>query len=309
VEITLQAHCPCLDSVIFIYLYLRMKLTLSDSKTGGDLLLVRNEQQFDHQFFSRDQDKKYFTIAWNCGGKQSVTIDGVSHNFMPGTLLPLMFNQSFSFENAEGVVAWRFNREFYCIIDHDAEVSCVGFLFGMGDQLFIPVSGPAATKLQLLLDLFTEELHTPDNVQKELLLALLKRLIIVVTGLARSSYLPGQSVQPEKFDIFRKFNLLVEANFRNQRTVNYYAQQLNKSPKTLANLFALYNKKTPIQMIQERIVIEAKRLLYHTDKSIKQVTYELGFEDAAYFSNFFKRHTGVSPLDFRKDKENKATGK
>lgn len=286
-----------------------MKLRITDQKTGGDLLLISEEQDFDQFFYTRDKEKKYFTIAWNHGPKQTVTIDGIAHDFMPDTILPLMFNQSFYFENTTGIVAWQFNREFYCIIDHDAEVSCVGFLFGMGDQLFVSLDDHAQHKLQLLLNIFIEELNTRDNIQNDMLLMLLKRLIIVITKLARSEYIPDQKLHDERLDIFRKYNLLVEANFRTEHSVNYYARRLNKSPKTLSNIFALYNQKTPIQMIQARIIIEAKRLLYYTDRSVKQITYELGFEDAAYFSNFFKRHTSLSPLDFRKDKQNDPLGK
>ena len=286
-----------------------MKLTITDQKTGGDLLLISGQQDFDRLFYTRDKEKKYFTIAWNYGEKQTVTIDGEAHDFMPHTILPLMFNQSFYFERAADIVAWQFNREFYCIIDHDAEVSCVGFLFGMGDKLFISLDDPAQHKLQLLLNIFIEELNTKDNIQNDMLLMLLKRLIIVITKLARSKYIPDQKLQDDRLDIFRKFNLLVEADFRAEHTVNYYAQRLNKSPKTLSNLFALYNRKTPLQMIQERIIIEAKRLLYYTSKSVKQITYELGFEDPAYFSNFFKRHTSLAPLEFRNDKQKAPLGK
>ncbi|UKJ09205.1 helix-turn-helix domain-containing protein [Solitalea lacus] len=286
-----------------------MKQLVSDKKTGGDLLLINKEQDFDRLFYSRDQENKYFTIAWNRGEKQTVTIDGVVHEFMPNTILPLMFNQSFYFERATDVVAWQFNREFYCIIDHDAEVSCVGFLFGMGEELFISLDEPAQYKLQLLFNIFIEELNTPDNIQNEMLLVLLKRLIIFITRLARSKYIPDPKLHDERLDVFRKFNLLVEAHFRTQHSVNYYAQLLNKSPKTLSNLFALYNQKTPIQVIQSRIIIEAKRLLYYTNKSTKQITYELGFEDAAYFCNFFKRHTSLSPLEFRNGKEIVSVGK
>jgi AraC family transcriptional regulator, transcriptional activator of pobA len=286
-----------------------MKLTITDQKTGGDLLLISGEQDFDRVFYTRDKEKKYFTIAWNHGEKQTVTIDGVAHDFTSNTILPLMFNQSFYFESAADIIAWQFNREFYCIIDHDAEVSCVGFLFGMGDQLFISLDDNTQHKLQLLLNIFIEELNTPDNIQNDMLLMLLKRLIIVITRLARSEYIPDQKLYGERLDIFRKFNLLVEANFRTEHSVNYYAQRLHKSPKTLSNLFALYNQKTPIQMIQDRIIIEAKRLLYYTNKSAKQITYELGFEDAAYFGNFFKRHTLVSPLEFRNGKDIASGGK
>jgi len=276
-----------------------MKLTLTSTKTGGDLLLIHGEPSFDQYVYTRDKDRKYFTIAWNLGAAQTVTIDGAEHDFAANSILPLMFNQTFSFEKATDIVAWQFNREFYCIIDHDAEVSCVGFLFGLGDQLFINLDDPAQQKLQLLLNIFIEELNTKDTIQNDMLLMLLKRLIIVVTGLARQKYIPEEKLPDDKLDIFRKYNLLVEGHFRTEHTVNYYAQRLNKSPKTLSNIFALYNRKTPVQMIQERIIIEAKRLLNYTDRSVKQISYELGFEDPAYFSNFFKRNTSLSPMEFR----------
>ena len=90
-----------------------MKLILRDPKTGGDLLLFKDEPNFDRLYYCRDQFNKYFTIAWNYGEKQTVTIDGVAHDFMPDTLLTLLFNQSFNFENPAGIIAWQFNREFW----------------------------------------------------------------------------------------------------------------------------------------------------------------------------------------------------
>ncbi|HTE10335.1 MAG TPA: helix-turn-helix domain-containing protein [Chitinophagaceae bacterium] len=286
-----------------------MKLSLSDKKTGGELLLFSSEPQLDRHYYLRDKDNKYFTIAWNTGIQQTVTIDGGEYDFMPGTILPLMFNQSFSFGRAEDIVAWQFNREFYCIIDHDAEVSCVGFLFAGADQVFINTDEQDQARLRLLLHIFIEELKTRDNIQNDLLLLLLKRLIIVITKLAKSSAVPDQNKTNDKLDIFRQFNLLVEANFNREHSVQYYADRLHKSPKTLANIFLIYNEKTPIQMIHTRIMIEAKRLLYYTSKSIKQITYELGFEDPAYFTNFFKRNTAQSPVEFRKSKQIGVVGK
>jgi len=278
-----------------------MKLVLTDRNTGGDLLLFK-EEEVDRAFYGRDRHNKYFTIAWNRGPQQTVTIDGIPYVFQPHTLLPLMFNQSFYFEQPAEIVAWQFNREFYCIVDHDVEVSCVGFLFGWSDNRFINLDKDAERKLELLLDVFIEELNTSDRIQNEMLLVLLKRLIITITKLARSEFIPDPKLQDDRLHIVRKFNLLVEAHFRAEHSVAFYAELLSKSPKTLSNLFALYDHKSPLQVIQERIIIEARRLLYYTDKSVKQITYELGFEDAAYFSNFFKKHTGASPLDFRNNK-------
>lgn len=286
-----------------------MKLSVSDLNTGGDLLLFYNETQFDRLFYTRDHDHKYFTIAWNRGEKQTITIDGTPHDFMPQTIVPLMFNQSFCFEQSADVVAWQFNREFYCIVDHDTEVSCVGFLFGMNDNVFISLDEPTQRKLQLMLDIFIEELKTDDHIQNDMILMLLKRLIIMITRLARLGSFPNVKLNDDRFHILRKFNLLVEMNFHTQHSVSYYAGRLNKSPKTLSNLFALYNHKSPVQIIQERILIEAKRLLFYTDKSAKQITYELGFDDAAHFSKFFKKHTLFSPTDFRNSKNLAVAGK
>jgi len=286
-----------------------MKLTLFDQKTGGDLLLLKGEHNFDRLFYSRDKERKYFTIAWNRGEKQTINIDGIEHDFMPHTIVPLMFNQSFYFERPSEIVAWQFNREFYCIVDHDAEVSCVGFLFAMGEQLFISLDDPSQYKLKVMLDVFIEELNTQDSIQNDMLIMLLKRLIIIITRLARNSYIPNTKLHDQRLDVFRKFNLLVEKHFHHEHTVAYYAGLLNKSPKTLSNIFALYNNKSPQQIIRERIIIEARRLLCYTSKSVKQITYELGFEDPAYFANFFKKYTALSPVEFRNNMELEASGK
>lgn len=286
-----------------------MKLKLRDSKTGGDLFLFKEEQDFDRLYYSRDHSNKYFTIAWNMGEKQLATIDGVAHAFLPNTVLTLLFNQSFYFENPEAIVAWQFNREFYCIIDHDTEVSCVGFLFGSTDHLFIGLDEQGQYKLKLLFDVFIEEFNTSDNIQNDMLLMLLKRLIIFITRLARSEFIPVKKLPDERFHVIRKFNLLVEKNYRTEHSVSFYAQELCKSPKTLSNLFAVYNHKSPSQVIQERILIEAKRLLSYTGKSVKEIAYDLGFEDVSYFSNFFKKHAGASPVEFRNDKKVPVKGK
>jgi AraC family transcriptional regulator, transcriptional activator of pobA len=279
-----------------------MKLKFKDDKTGGELLLFKSDEGFDRLYFSRDHFNKYFTIAWNPGQTQTVTIDGAEQDFPSQSLLTLLYNQSFSFESPQEIVAWQFNREFYCVIDHDVEVSCIGFLFGSTDYLFVPLNEQSQQKMQLLFDVFLGEFKTPDNIQNEVLLVLLKRLIIYVTRLAKTGYVPVKKMQEAKFHIIRKFNLLVEKNFKSEHSVSFYAHQLCKSPKTLSNFFASYNNKSPSLVIQERILIEAKRLLSYTDRSVKQITFELGFEDVSYFSNFFKRHTRSSPVDFRNNK-------
>jgi AraC family transcriptional activator of pobA len=277
-----------------------MKLAYKNSKTSGECRLIVEEVEFDRQFYGKDRKDKLLTIAWNKGESQKVTIDEVAYDFPHNTILCLMVNQTFHFSNPDGIVAWQFNRAFYCIVDHDKEVSCVGFLFyGSQQLLFTTLNKTNSHKIDLLLQVFIEEFETVDNIQEDMLRMLLKRLIIIVTRLAKQQFLPLQDLPEQKLDIIRQYNLLVEDHYKKEHSVKFYADQVNRSPKTLSNLFALYNEKSPLTVIQERIVLEAKRLLLFTDKSAKEVAFELGFEDAAYFSNFFKKNTETSPSDFR----------
>ena len=277
-----------------------MRLVYKSSKTSGECRLITEETEFDRQFYGKDRKDKLLTIAWNRGESKKVTIDGVEYDFPHNTILCLMVNQTFHFSDAREIVAWQFNRAFYCIVDHDKEVSCVGFLFyGTQQLMFTTLNKTNSHKIDLLLQIFIEEFETVDNIQEDMLRMLLKRLIILVTRLAKQQFLPSQDLPEQKLDIIRQFNMLVEDNYKKEHSVKFYADQVNRSPKTLSNLFAIYNEKSPLTVIQERIVLEAKRLLLYTDKSAKEIAYELGFEDAAYFSNFFKKNTETSPSDFR----------
>lgn len=176
-----------------------MKLKLKEENTNGELLLFKEEDGFGRLPLTRDRFEKYFTIAWNPSESQTIMIDGAEYDFPKNSLVTLLFNQSFSFENSASIVAWQFNREFYCIIDHDSEVSCVGFLFSSTDHMFIHLSDRAQQKLQLLSDVFIEEFKTSDKIQNEMLLVLLKRLIIYTTNLAKSGYELTKKLPDERF--------------------------------------------------------------------------------------------------------------
>jgi AraC-like DNA-binding protein len=278
-----------------------MKRSFHNPVTTGELHLIEKDMEFDRLFFKRDRQNKFLTIAWNNGPTQKVIIDNVSFNFPEKSFLPLMVNQSFSFKDPENIIAWQFNRDFYCIVNHDKEVGCVGFLFyGSSGNLFLNLDEKEEKKIRLLLEVFKDEFDNTDQIQEEMLRILLVRLIITLTRIAKQQYLPAGELDDQKFEMVRKFNLFVENHYKSRHDVKFYADLLHKSPKTLSNAFAIYGNKSPLQVIQDRLTLEAKRLFYYTDKSAKEVAAELGFEDAAHFSKFFKNQTSVNPSDFKK---------
>jgi AraC family transcriptional activator of pobA len=263
--------------------------------------LVYDEAVLDRVFYGQDYKDKLLTIAWNRGVDQKITIDNVAYNFPANTIHCLMVSESFHFERPADIVAWQFSRDFYCVVDHDKEVSCVGFIFyGPPRKMFIQLQDADQKKLDMILQMMQDEFKTYDHIQGEMMQVLLKRLIIIVTRLAKDQFINENELPGEKLDIVRKYNFLVESHYRTQHQVKFYADQLYKSPKTLSNLFALYNHKSPLLIIQERVIMEAKRLMFYTDKTVKEISYELGFEDAGHFGKFFKRHTGQSTSDYKK---------
>ena len=242
-------------------------------------------------------------IIWNRNEHPvDIEIDGVKLVILPYQLISCTYFHQVVFTHRDpGLSAIFFNREFYCIADHDSEVSCNGILFfGTQDIPIISLDEKYARKFDLLLEVVLDELQTRDNIQGDMLQMLLKRWIIICTRLAKEQLIV-KSLQGSQVDIIRQYNFLVDMHFRSKKKVKDYAEMLHKSPKTLSNLFSIYNQKSPQQVIQERVVLEAKRLFRFTDKQTKEIAYELGFEDPAHFSRYFKKVALVSPSAYREN--------
>jgi AraC family transcriptional activator of pobA len=91
----------------------------------------------------------------------------------------------------------------------------------------------------------------------------------------------------------------VEHRFRGNQVVSDYAASLHVSESRLRTACIAATAQSPIQLIHARILLEAKRQLHFTDSPVREIAFALGFEDAAYFTRFFRRRAGVSPRAFR----------
>jgi AraC family transcriptional activator of pobA len=92
----------------------------------------------------------------------------------------------------------------------------------------------------------------------------------------------------------------IENHYRKQRNADFYAAQLSISAKRLNEITREFFGKTISQMINDRLILEAKREMGNVEKPIKEISYALGFSEPAYFTRFFGKHTGCAPQDFRK---------
>lgn len=103
--------------------------------------------------------------------------------------------------------------------------------------------------------------------------------------------------KPEK--IIKNFNFLIDRYFNEEPSVHFYADKLNITPNYLNILSQRYLKIPAGDVIKQRTILEAKRLLTSTDLSIKEIAYQLGFNDNTYFTKVFKKYTGKTPGDFK----------
>lgn len=104
------------------------------------------------------------------------------------------------------------------------------------------------------------------------------------------------NVQKQKILFFKK---LIEKHYLSHEPVSYYASELSISPNHLNALCKQQEGKTATQLIQERLILESKRLLYATEMNSKEIAFFLHFEDVSYFNRFFKKQTLLTPLQYR----------
>jgi len=251
-------------------------------------------------FDQKEGERSYYKIIWAKDNDVMVGVDGYHVTIMKdhiGYFTPLNILRVEPY--TKGAVSYSFNREFYCIRDHDKEVSCNGFLF-FGSSLppMLKLDEKEKESFDLLLRFFIEEFENKDHIQGEMLMVLLKRFLLKSTRLMKENLIdPG--LKDDKLDIIRQYNLLVETHFREKHRVADYADLLYKSPKTLANLFAKFNNLSPSMVINQRIILETKRLLRFSDKHLSEISEELGFAETSHFSKFFKKQVGISPREYK----------
>lgn len=269
-------------------------------------------QDVDASFFladSNDVDKvlglaeNHLKFFWNTGKSDlELKIDDRIMILEPQQVLCSTYLHKIQYIDkgpAPEITLLTFNRAFYCIHTNDAEVSCNGLLFFGSNYLpVITLDVEEAGRLGTLIAVLKDEFDTIDRNQEEMLRILLKRYIIRCTRLARKQ-LVKKDLPDVQLDIIRKFTVLVEEHFKTFRHVADYANMMHRSPKTITNIFSLQSDKSPLQIIHDRLILEAKRLLLYTEKSSKEIAVELGFEEPAQFSRFYKKQVGLTPQEFK----------
>jgi len=233
-------------------------------------------------------------------GNGTVKIDLTEYNFSGKILLFTTPYQFVRFNASEpfDILILQFHGDFYCIEYHKKEVACNGLLFNnIYVQPFIELNDDGFNEIRALFNKLYKEVSHLDSYSQAVVRAYLQ-LVLALSSKIKIADLAADTNEYKKSPVTR-FKSLLEEHFIKERQPAFYAEQLGISPNAFSKQCKLQFLRSPSELIRERVILEAKKLIHLTYKSMKEIAAELNFDDENYFSRYFKKHTGITPTTFR----------
>lgn len=140
------------------------------------------------------------------------------------------------------------------------------------------------------------EIHS-EIIFPELINARVRLLALMINLWVEEVY--GKFALTHHNNLAFRFHSLVQKHYKTQKSVSFYAEELCITPNYLGVICRKQYRVSPLEFIKERVLLEAKKLLHSSDKSIKEIAFELGFRNFSHFSYFFRVQTGMTPKSYR----------
>lgn len=258
-----------------------------------------NDSYFDHM-----QRNNYFTLIIINSGEGLAKVDLTEYHFGENTMFAFYPYQPFMLKT-KGVltgVCIQFHHDFFCIYRHHKEIACNGILFNnIYDEPFIQLEESAKKSLLFNVSQIVDELKRDELRSDEVIVSYMKILLVQATRIkvAQQSIQETDELSGKQRLVIQNLRNAIEENFRLKHSASDYADLLNVTPVALTRMTKSHFNKTLSDLITERIIVEAKRELYLTGKTVKAIAWELGYEDEYYFSRVFKSKTDISPQNYR----------
>ncbi|SDM47048.1 AraC-type DNA-binding protein [Catalinimonas alkaloidigena] len=244
----------------------------------------------------------YFEIVWVTEGRGDHLIDLDKYPIADQTIHCLTPGQVHLFQADEGARGYviAFTAEFLSRTEDNHDLLFhSGLFYNASHDPVGAVDAALREEIQLLVNKLQQEFENYFLMRSELLRGFLKILLIY---LARQfeQVSPAPEKQPQA-GLVTRFLALLDRQFATKKMVADYARALCVTPNYLNEIVKKSSGLPASEHIKQRILLEAKRQASYTQGSMKQIAYNLGFEDAAHFSKFFKNGTGSSFTDYKKE--------
>lgn len=289
-----------------------MKNSHQQSEVSQEIFKIRrigdlDDEEIGHNDMPHLHD--YYTIFWVESGEAIHATDFVEYSLLADTILfvpPGLKHRMYIDKSVSGVYIL-FNDEFIQF-NQKNYVSLKEYRIFNNPEFksLIKLDENNRDKFRNITNLIYNEAHQPDDYSKDIVLNLLHLFLLESRRVFdQQNQVPKENPENTPDTTIIRFKQLIEENFVREKNVSPYAEMLNINPSCLNELTKRITGITAGELIRNRVIDETKKLLYSSNFSGKEIAYELGFDDPAYFSRFFKKYTGTTLKEFRDNSRKK----
>jgi len=249
---------------------------------------------------SQPHSHSYYQIIWFFNKKGTHMVDFETYDIKAHTILFISKDQIHAFDEHLDIEGWliHFNESFF--MHSDVDIFLKYNVFKSQKNPSYTINDETRDTAKTYVNLIREELAQRYRFgYEEIIRFLLKSFLICLERIHRKNDHDSLKMNSQYELQFFKFKELIETHYAEGLAVRAYADLLHISSKTLTTITRNVAQKSPSELLADRVILEAKRLLRFTVLQINEIAFRVGFNDASYFVKYFKRHVGLSPSRFR----------
>jgi AraC-like DNA-binding protein len=256
----------------------------------------------DHSFVEEPHRHNSYVLVFFTNGSGTHEIDFDVFTIQPGSMFFLQPGQMHHWnlsDDVEGFVIF-YSQEMYNLYFGQKTIGDYPFYSSVDNkpEMFFDVAESKA--ILPYFESLIEETHTNQLLKQDKIMNLLDIIHIEIARKYSETHLHEAHSYNVKI---KNFEVLLEQNFKTEKAPFFYASRLNITLKHLNRICNEMLQKTTTEVITARIILEAKRMLMDKKFTVNEIATELGFDDYSYFTRLFKKHTGITPTDFRTSKK------
>lgn len=285
-----------------------------DKKSIPLYSIDRFQNKSDHpkpykiELFDKNRDFKvtyphrhdFYEILFLTQGSGIHTIDFQEYQVKPNSVFFLSPGQIHSLQLSQDIQGYIFvfTSEFYLLNKQDKnKLLELPFFYNIANSyrpLYLDNSDASP-----IVDFFKKAIDENDknmDDSPDFIRSILDILLITFSRL----YPVDSNEKSKKSNLLvKRFKQLIEEKFHENKSVKEYADLLAVTPNHLSETVKTLTGRTSTDLINDKMILEVKRMLMHTDLTVSEVAYQLNFADQSYFSRYFKKNTGLTPIEFR----------
>lgn len=275
-------------------------------KDNYDDFYVFRASSGDHFIEGRTVRMKAFTVILCIDGTENGTVNLKEMSINKGSLLMTFPNNVLKIEAGYPTATVRgimLSQDFMRMLQVDVKNSLPLFM-RLAYNPLVNLTQEQQEDIERYFDLLenisnNSDLAHRDEIVRGLLMSMFYRISDTYEQRPQVLDEKERSVRNRREEYFAKFITLLSENFKRERTVGFYAEQMCVTPKYLSLLIKDFSGKSAAEWIDSYVIIEAKTLLRYSTMSIQEVAYELNFSSQSFFGKYFKHLTGMSPSEYK----------